>query len=176
MQASGFFRREVCHRVSFWCIPLLAKPEAVNGQLVTAPMPCCQLLFGCTQRYAQVASLYAGCDVVQHVMRNSAAVLLDLYGISVIFESVWLCESNENKIAFLTNQHKPRAIFTEAAQVKELMAHDAITDDTVPVPYCDLVFAGFPCTSKTSLSAKSTDNKRCIREGTLWAVFGSADK
>jgi hypothetical protein len=86
-----------------------------------------------------------------------------------------LCERDVAKCQFLKNQHNPPSLFTDAFEVKTLLAYDFIADGHVAAPYVDLLVAGFPCTSKTSLSSLSGQMKRCIRDGLGDTGLASAD-
>lgn len=113
----------------------------------------------------KVASMYSGCDILQLALDAVLELVNELYNIKIDVEYVWLCERNAEKVQFLMGQHSPPLVFRDAGQIVELFAHDCVSDSMQAVPYCDLLVAGFPCTSKTSLSSLASKFKQCIRDG-----------
>lgn len=109
--------------------------------------------------------MFSGCDIIQHVLTALFDVVHQRYDLQVPFEMEWLCESIPAKQEFLLNQHESQLLFRDAAQVATLFAHDVVSKGMCAVPYAELLVAGFPCTSKTSLSSLAPGMKSCIRNG-----------
>ena len=85
------------------------------------------------------------------------------------------CEKQPNKVEFLIKQFAPDRLFTDAAELLSGYGHCAIKEERVQVPWVSMIAAGFPCTSRTSLSSHSGSNKHCVQNeegatGEGWAI------
>jgi site-specific DNA-cytosine methylase len=82
----------------------------------------------------------------------SPAILLGAIGKPIFF-----CESNPQKVDWLTKNFKAACIFKDASLMGETRTHDWVTGTSQDIPPVDILTAGFSCKDLSSLNAKKTE-------------------
>ena len=113
-------------------------------------------------------SLFAGTGLSSRFMTALCDVLDHRYGLNIKCENSLYCEIHEGKQEFIRQQHQPHILVENAA----LLAQDAVKNiasssssvEEQLLPFVVGMDAGIPCSSRTSLSSKSSQNKNCVQE------------
>ena len=117
-------------------------------------------------RSLKIGSMFSGCDILDPVLGTLADVWARLYDVVFPYNIVFACERDEAKVQFLRHVFAPSRLFRDAQELGNLTAYCLTEEAMVPVPYTDLLVAGFPCTSRSSLSVHAARNKGCVAAGT----------
>ena len=89
-----------------------------------------------------VGSMFTGSESVAVTLSVLCQFWQGMYGISLDVRHVFMCENNEQKQAFLLQQHEPPVLFRDAHDLGNLSAWCCVAGEAVPVLYCDLLVAG----------------------------------
>ena len=112
-------------------------------------------------------ALFAGCGIASKFWSAYSVVLRGLYGIHIEFPIVLYSEKDTAKRRFL-NAHLPASAFV-STDVMHLPHADAAFNERIDrselLPHGQILDAGVPCHSRTSLSCNSSKNKNCVQEG-----------
>ena len=109
-------------------------------------------------------SLFAGTGLSSKVCHALSAVLINKYGIRIDFSDSLFCERDTHKQIFLKEQLEPEFLVSEVAQlISDSAANVSLDGRSEMLPPCFMLDAGFPCTSRTPLSSKSSSNKDCVQ-------------
>lgn len=113
-------------------------------------------------------SLFAGTGLSSKVCHALASVWLNKYGVAVECDDILYCELSKTKRQFLRVQHKPRWLVADAMELSSDRAKNIATGDDAEradlLPWCYMLDAGIPCTSRTPLSSKSAGNLNCVQD------------
>lgn len=113
------------------------------------------------------ATAFSGCDIISKVLRCLSQVFESCFAVELSFRHAWACESDAMKRSFLASQVAPGRLFEDFEVVSQKdSALDVLTGTSQLVEYAPLVFAGFPCTSKSSLNRNRGSNTMCVKDGT----------
>ena len=112
-----------------------------------------------------VGTMFSGCEIVQKVHRALSQHWEEIYGIGIDFDYIFAAEKDTRKQRFLETQVQPKCLFVDAGDLGQAMAREA-TGKLVPVPGCDWLIGGFPCTSKSKQNNNRAQHAQCIDQGT----------
>ena len=113
----------------------------------------------------KVGSICSGCDIMFAVMKALAEYVAAEYDIHVKFQNVFQCESDPDKRANLMRQSPAECVFASADELGRPSAYDLRSQSMQLVPWVSVLTAGFPCSSRTKLSCRSSQMKGCVRDG-----------
>ena len=118
------------------------------------------------------ATAFAGCDITVKVVRLLQEHINEVLGTHVELSHVWACEKNPQKQQFLKDQFSPRLLFNDFAEVSSDSAYDVVSGSKQIVPYAEILFAGFPCTSKSPMNRQRGQNSHCVQDCTASTGIG----
>ena len=124
-----------------------------------------------------MATCCSGCDIAVKLMELLQQHWQDTSGINLSFCMAFACERDEDKRAFINEQHGNRfPDFFNCAHLFREMADSTI--GTVFVPWSWLLVAGYSCTSISSSNTARKRYKACIQSGiacetsdTFWQIW-----
>ena len=121
-----------------------------------------------------VGSICSGCEILEKIFPPLVLMLKQEFDIDISFRTVFQCEKNPAKREHLLAQTTTDFLFRASSDLRSPTAFDLKSNSTTVVPWASILVAGFPCSSRTSLSAHSTANKGCVAAGTgeTGSVFG----
>ena len=112
-----------------------------------------------------VGTMFSGCEIVQKVHRALSQHWEEVYGIGIDFDYIFAAERDPRKQRFLETQVQPKCLFADAGDLSQTMAREA-GGKLVPVPGCEWLIGGFPCTSKSKQNNNRAQHAQCIDQGT----------
>eukprot|EP00974_Lingulodinium_polyedra_P003870 364367-Lingulodinium_polyedra.AAC.1 len=113
-----------------------------------------------------VASAFSGCDVTIKTLEVLEQLYMEKYNVPLTFRHVWSCESDTAKQKFLAMQLQPGLLFGDFGTVSGTTAYDSISQSDKLIPYATVLFAGFPCTSKSPINNSRAAHATCVQDGT----------
>ena len=113
-----------------------------------------------------VGSICSGCEILEKIFSPLAHIMKRQFDIDISFRSVFQCEKNPEKREHLLAQTTTDLLFEKSSDLRFPTAFDLKSNSTMVVPWACILVAGFPCSSRTSLSVHSSANKGCVSSGT----------
>ncbi|CAK0874683.1 unnamed protein product, partial [Prorocentrum cordatum] len=110
-------------------------------------------------------SLFAGSGVGTHFYSALQTVLNREFGIEVVFDTTVYSELNPEKQQHIMDQFSPRFLVGDVKKLKSPSSdNDARGGTEELLPWCFILDAGPPCTSRTPLSCRRAANLGCVQE------------
>ena len=113
-----------------------------------------------------VGSICSGCEILEKIFAPLVYIMKRQFDIDISFRSVFQCEKNPEKREHLLAQTTTDLLFEKSSDLRSPTAFDLKSNSTTVVPWACILAAGFPCSSRTSLSVHSSANKGCVASGT----------
>ena len=112
-------------------------------------------------------SIFAGTGLTSKVAGAIEKYLRLSWDIDLGFHTSVLCERNPSKQEHLQAQVPCDVLVGDAAQLVGDRAPNVLSGDgqAILLPYCFLLDAGPPCTSRTPLNNSSKNNVNCVQQG-----------
>jgi site-specific DNA-cytosine methylase len=121
--------------------------------------------FAAQHDVVNVGSAYAGCDILFKTLTTLSATYQDMYGISLVFKTVWLAEHDPRKAAFLEQQFQPRLLVSDFQSMLGDFCKDSRTGASCAIPETHVLVGGFPCVQKSPLNPSASSHRACIQQG-----------
>ena len=114
-----------------------------------------------------MATACSGTDSPVLVWEAFAACVLERFGFRPQVVHKYSCERCPRKREFIREvAPNVERLFCEATLLGH-ESHDVFTEQSLPTPPSDFLFAGFPCTDASRLNKYHVNNKVCVQQGTL---------
>lgn len=108
-------------------------------------------------------SLFGGTCISSKFIEALVDVWANRYGLHFNYRSSVVAECMPEKQDFIRHQVKPYILVSDVAQLNADVATNLMTGSQSLLPYCMLMDGGVPCTSRTPLSSKSSQNANCVQ-------------
>ena len=112
----------------------------------------------------KVGTLFSGSDLIQQTLYTLSAFWRHTYDVNIKFEFVFAAEKDPAKRRFLVDHQKVSVLFGDCKDCCHEMAKEVETGQLVPVPWCDWLWAGFPCTSQAKPNNNRSLFQNCVAE------------
>ena len=115
-----------------------------------------------------VGSICTGTEIVGKTLELISQYWLAMYNVNAKVNLLFQCEKDVDKQGHVQAHCPAKYLFADAKDMRKTRAVDVMSGEKVVIPWVTLLCAGFPCTSRTSLSSKAKNNVNCVQ-----GAFGS---
>lgn len=112
----------------------------------------------------RIGTLYAGCDIVMHVVGSICAMAESMWGLAIEPRCVFQVEKDESKREHLLSQTAADHLFDSCEDVadgKRAWCYRQL--DHIRAPWAHTMIAGFPCTSRSKLNRGRAETVGCCQ-------------